>query len=1380
MKDQQLGALRLEVAHASKLTDSQTVVLSQALGQFPGTSKLLSFSANAGSGKTHTVTAMVNAIIATGTDPAKIHASTFTNASAEDMRSRIIRTQFEMRDFTLSTGDTPFKDPCNLYVGTLHAHALGMLKLLDPHIGGVSYYFEDQTGGASGSEAENDNSSDQKALKLAFLSAIHWCPEGDRLAEECRTILEDNDLLFPVQDVLLSSDLTETANDFVTREVASSLGLGAFTNAGESGPNFCLAVATDALFRLAHDRADGFDASPIGLPEILFVDEAQDIDLTQLFYLYALVLNGVTVIMVGDPIQTLYEFRNAVSNLCFFEQHLKNLLPGIDIEVLKSSLDTNFRSRQQIVEAADKASDAMKVEVSASVSKYAEGKDIIDPPSVKHSKVSPYIPATEHAKSAVSVAHGGKATLPNLSYREVKGIDDDQLDIFEPSSVLQQAQATPKASKKSKEKSSLDFNGHLSKLAGGEDQDSIERGLYQLYRRSLNGETATVICHNKMKPSDLEFIRLVIKKYADEDIRSGNLSLDDHPDLKLQLRPIYSNSQNCFSTYKLLFERNGGGLGTKEFLPVSNILIAAAIEFFMTSDQDVAKRLEGLAAAERLDPKDRNRWRSLAYISVPPSEKFEELHPRIRTQEIIEAELTPFFGALEQERQTGKLDIKPSISLKRACASFVYQVLKNYSSAIWEVRHRHDDGKRVEYGQVPCRLFHCLNEKQDRTSPMSVRPWREIKWFTRRFWSAIASTQLAIPEFYWPSLVAEGVTREWMPATATLKAFHDQTNQISGMHSHLTVDQDDLRSEREEIHKQFSNLWHIKVRQITRALAKQAARLKREFPNEESQVLLARLFSDHYREAVRLAKISTFQGRDGTYSGLYKEFFKTPEEISVGKKTPTRGFTRGVIDITTIHASKGLEWMHVVYFISRPQSAQRDTSPKSFRDTNYVAMTRAQHTLLIVVPPNAKDDEKATMGKTLIRAMHKVSEREGWRNEPLDYTYEGPQKQKVVSPLRVHEEVSHTDLETGMTCRIKYDFLRRRPMPTMSPLSMPDYSFFFHRTMAAVCSALAEQRIYSKFDPVFPIAKWIERQLTDTVGQIPVGAANELARDFRAKLGSGAKSDVLLALCLRMIPIYNRLDGQRADQLLEFYCEALTSHIVAILIGSELFRTIIKTRSRPGCRIFIEKPIRSVFVHDGAAAITPVYGIPDVRIRTPDELHVFDYKTVSLSHDEEPDDLFEIAVSEKTAIQVNLYQGMSASEMPGVVKSELIYVTNVTVADGTQVPKEIARLPSFKGGRGFLTKAGIDHARILCGESFDRGSYQRTQAMIKRLCDDGVSLPPSAAGYFNPEPIITPFEGVTVLKNDCLSCSAAIHCHRNRNEQITNAIIAEEEDEAII
>lgn len=663
---------------------------------------------------------------------------------------------------------------------------------------------------------------------------------------------------------------------------------------------------------------------------------------------------------------------------------------------------------------------------------------------------------------------------------------------------------------------------------------------------------------------------------------------------------------------------------------------------------------------------------------------------------------------------------------------------------------------------------------------MMVRPWREIKWFTRRFWSAIASTHLAVPEVFWSPLMSEGVTREWIPATATLKSFHEQTNQVSAMHSHLTGEHDELRNQREEIHKQFSNLWHIKVRQITRALAKEAARLKREFPNEEGRVILARLHSEYYRQAVRTTRISTWCGRDGSYSGLYKEFFKTPEEISVGKKKATKEAQPGTIDISTVHASKGLEWSHVVYFIAKPTGNQRDTSAKSTRDTNYVAMTRAQRTLLVVLPEASRDDEKSTMGKTLIRAMHNVTEAKALHNRELDYSHDGMQKPQDNSKIKVYEEVSHTDLETGMTCRIKFDFLRRRPMPTMSPLSMPDYSFFFHRTMASICSALAEQRIYSKYDPVFPIVKWIEKQIADSVGRIPVSEAENLARDFEARLGAQAKSDTLLALCLRMVPIYNRLDTERADLLLEHYCKALTAHIVAILIGSELFQAIIKARSRPQHKIFIEKPIRSVFVHEGASCITPVYGIPDVRIVTPSELLVFDYKTVSVAEDETEDDLFEIAVSEKTAIQVNLYQGMSAAEMPAIVKSELIYVINATVPDGLPVPTEIGKLPLFTGGRGFLSRAGLEHARILCGESFDSGNYRRTQALIKKLCDDSTEVPSSSASYFKPEPIITPLEGVSVMKSDCQTCSASIHCHKNRNERTIETDIEDEEDETII
>src|SRR5690606_34888341 len=119
-------------------------------------------------------------------------------------------------------------------------------------------------------------------------------------------------------------------------------------------------------------------------------------------------------------------------------------------------------------------------------------------------------------------------------------------------------------------------------------------------------------------------------------------------------------------------------------------------------------------------------------------------------------------------------------------------------------------------------------------------------------------------------------------------------------------------------------------------------------------------------------------------------------------------------------------------------------SPKSFRDKNYVAMTRARKTLAVVL--TKWDKTKAptlteTMPKIANRAMHKLAEARGLMGVELDYECSASETSSPLSGFQVGAEVSHTALEAGMTCRVKHDFLFRRQMPTMTPFSMPDYSF---------------------------------------------------------------------------------------------------------------------------------------------------------------------------------------------------------------------------------------------------------------------------------------------------------------------------------------------------
>src|SRR5690606_13398048 len=106
-----------------------------------------SIPAGAGSGKTRLLVAILNGLLRSGVPYDRIEAISFTNASANDFRRKHIESEVSATaDFALATE--------NICFSTIHQSAMNILKKLQPHMGGVAYYFEDASTGAQDDEDE--------------------------------------------------------------------------------------------------------------------------------------------------------------------------------------------------------------------------------------------------------------------------------------------------------------------------------------------------------------------------------------------------------------------------------------------------------------------------------------------------------------------------------------------------------------------------------------------------------------------------------------------------------------------------------------------------------------------------------------------------------------------------------------------------------------------------------------------------------------------------------------------------------------------------------------------------------------------------------------------------------------------------------------------------------------------------------------------------------------------------------------------------------------------------------------------------------------------------------------------------------------------------
>jgi superfamily I DNA/RNA helicase len=1349
------------IASLSRLDKFQSEAYNKVRAQFlKSTTIITSFAANAGTGKTATMIAMINERLVAGVAADQINATTFTNASAEDIRQKLIKAHVDLKDagFVDEGGNNVFGRPKNLGIFTLHAHAAQMLKLCDPHIGGLSYYCELADAGSSGSDRER--TAFCEALTFAVHATVAHHPAGASIASAIKELFYDpknedtaKRVIFPAQD-LFKVDVVAKSKQYIEQERATPMNLGAFTNTGETGPDNTLAIATEALLRLCLRTKEGFDASCIGLPRYLFVDEAQDIDLNQFFYLFALALNGVSIVMVGDPRQTLYEFRNSVSSLPFSQKVLEALMPGIEVQVLDVSLRTNYRSRKQIIDVAEAAS-AKFIEMSAaqqgkyikpiacnaqpSVCRVVTGAEKVeqDLPAVKFIVGEPFDPdrQDDEVQEAVTVEPG------------------TQFNMFDPLAVLQRAER-PKRVEKPVEKVEDDAEGGKAKtpkgavlpMLGGQNADQIADAICNLYARSLLGESCAIIAKKRLSARDRREISAIIKR------RFPN-AIGDHEGA-LRLQAVNADRHNCFSHFRSVVHGTLG-LEVQDVVPLVNLMVAGVIDFFFTAEKELGEALKfrGL--------------RRPSTIKVVPPEKFDRYNSRPQLEQAVEIEMSLFFEAVEQELSS--LGVSAGPAFRAACVKFCVDVLAQLNADMWRLRQTHSKvDTDAALGEMPVRFWDAVTVRDQKLDARKLRSWREMRANLRRFWEALIHTVLNVEDALMEQMVEnEGFPHEFIPANATFANLQEKLVGLSALYPELRRNLPDAVRDREESYKQFSNVWHSKGRAFCRKMTAHVGKLKREFPSQSRDEILARAFG-HFNDVRNECKLSTFRAKDGKILGLFQDFLETPEEIAISKAQSQRKTTKGVIEVATVHASKGLEWQHVAYFTGTSSSQDYKATAKSFRDALYVAMTRARRTLVVVVPklppkPAATDGG----GKLLIRVVHAVASEFGLFNATIDYGDEMPTKEE--GGLVIHEETSHSEIESGMACRLRRDFLKRRQLPTMTPVSMPDYAFFFHRTMAALCAAVAEQRVEVKSDPIFALSRWINAIITR--GK----AEQELAAQLWEKFGPDAPGgSALLAIVQAMVPLYNRLDEERSDQLLKRYAKGLSLHLAAIISRTSLFGRIMAARGREGCKILIEKPVREVIEQDGE--LLPLAGIPDIRILTKDELAVFDYKTVPIKDKDRSEEEYEVNISEKTAIQVNLYQGIEQENLPGRVHAELIYVLNLTVRDGMPVPDTIDVLPPFRGGRGFVAVEGCEHVRVLRGTAFDTQRFQRTKALVSALRRNAREIKPEEAEFFRPCPLIGDTE-TAVAGSDCMLCQFSIHCAKNQARLPVEDSVEEEANE---
>ena len=1316
---------------------------------------VLTIPAGAGSGKTRTLVSTIIGLLRLGTPPDLIESISFTNASADDFQTKLISNLATL----VQEGEEPV-NVCNMGFSTIHKHAIDLLKKMEPHVGGVAYYFEDAeaSGDVNGHDGVEQAARD-KAIKLALYSSIVYSGNGCDLIEALTPFIErdDSESRFILSTIKYGNH-RQQAEEFIRQDAMSDAGLGAFTNVDDSNPDFCIAVATDALMRLCRET-EAFSLEGkrqrFGLPAYMMVDEAQDLDLIQLLYLRALALNGVSILMVGDPRQTLYEFRNSVSEWPFDKMFMEALFSGTGItpKISTSPLRTNYRSRAEIIRVAEDLSESF---VEASVGSVSKNVDTIYDPGesvVRSHHFVSHIPELDNEKDAPAV-------------RFIEGAKTEEIDFLKPKPRSAPATAMPgpmgrlakRAEAAAETLSKTDIQAlkrklthiQIPNLCGGEYQADIEAAIHQLYERAQQGESVAILTRNGLKPADVRFLRNVLRKKF-KDI--------DHPS-SLRINQINSEKHAPLSSYWFY----GADQDAHQEVPFSSLLIGAAIHYYLSWDKEASDevRMQGLREFNMVIP---------ASTPVEAVERNKKYAP----ETTVAIELTPYVSALIANSSdffpnaTQQEVVPHTDSLKKLMARFVTDVLMRYSVLVWESFQG-----RV-FSLQPCRFQSTATIRNQARGLPQLRSLSDTKRYFKLYWEAVVSTPFQLSADERSLLERCGISPEWMQVSTTLLNYpeelaiwkDDVERSGSTIDSEVASRVEDFVKQREIIHEQFSKIYHHKTRTYLREIAREVGRLIRLDPASDPESVMVAGY-EHFRAARQKARLSTWakEGRNKlSYMGLFEDLQAGMRDVDIKSKPMPKGEDGSgnkapVITVTTIHSSKGLEWDHVLLFFPQATSRDKDSSFKSARDLLYVAITRAVRTLTVVIGSD-KNYKEVPTNTCMLVAKHIASEyarSEGLFNKKIVFENLAPKEIKTehLEPV-VELQTSHSELEKALSCRLHHHVQHNRNLSTMVPLTSPSYSFFFHTAMSSICAGLIGQRLPIPDDPIAEITRVIDSLATkQDLSEKQV--YDSLITNVESQLNDLMQS---------MIPMYFLSGGKRFYEVMVYYTHNFASQLASIVVGSGLFKNLLTAKRVPGHKIWIEKPLKDVLIQaeEDELIYLPVLGIPDIKISGPNINYVCDYKTVDTpaTPDGELSEETLLHISEKTFVQINLYQGLVNHEGNDSHQAEVIYVPDITLLESDEIPVSPPSLPKFNNNAQYRVRSNLKDAVVLSTDRFDRQRFDATIDAISELrfqSSDHLEKLPS--NLFIPSPLIGDNCAIEVTSDTCRRCASAVHCQKRK------------------
>ncbi|MBO9428077.1 UvrD-helicase domain-containing protein [Sulfitobacter sp. R18_1] len=1065
-------------------------------------------AATAGSGKTYTITNLTKILISAGIYRAQdITMCSFTNAASAELRKRCV--DLDPSD-EVSYGQVRFT--------TLDSLVTELAKAISPVITDV---------GGLESEVYFPASKDEDLLLATIhemLSAYQTvAPKGatyDSILNLMRTTLP------PKADALtIDTDL----NDVVS-------------NSGPKTPEEIYAKVCLALVKICKR---GIDPRSVGIPKFLVIDEAQDCSLHQVLLAFFMMRCGTDVVFIGDHLQTLYRFRDAVGSWIFTDEVISEMATafgGRQLDAQEVQLPRNRRCAKNITNAAAKFAEEVPALVDRiSSHSWRMPKAQRDKTGREHfDGLKRFVPfqdpekGTNYGQPFEDNKPGGLFVLEGTKQdrEDVDNVIDDDVVIFDPIQILNKDTKVSSGSLAQVamgfSKEELPQNGKAFSDLGGQDfRDHLDHIVADLKR----GASVAFLAPGGWNESDRQWL------------------LRMHPDLDETEIRVHS-SKNCLLKPRSWYSVSGGKPKAAFGIPTSCLLASFAMTFFLTPNTGMVKA----SGQGYVDP-IKNQASRRADWERAVEEKVESM---LALQAYGTKEAPLFEDQVLPELAPYRLMLTKAFSdmMKRMVRYFgelyggedMNWVAGSVSELIFSPRGVSDSALKIG---IEC-MYKCIHST---TLPKSCADLsRELE----------KASQDPSNEFsaYFLNDIQEA---------DRLGQFHADIYSTMRRRS-LVDDEEPPQSPDSPAIKVSSSIW---------------ANNTRNFYGEVASVRNA-LLKDGVEKGLVSKITHALNGRRGDatiacvsksmHRSTIRSFAGDVQHVTLAGNTQNvLQPTSGILDLATIHGSKGLEWSHVVLVLSN--KGGNETDAQSYRDLLYVASTRACSTLSVVAPKacfplknkilgDPKDfgadgsikSEGALVQKHMnalfIKSLEEIGLSEEWEDDfnCIDKKSGGATRSM---------EITHSQIERVQTC------IRSQTLSEFEKVTYPmgpSYQRTLHRMMASICASLAGiLKEPPKEPPYFT-------SITDILKQHP----NET--DWKVVLEALQKKPE----CFQYMAIkltQNRMALQSegsdiADAILRYIMNTLMTHVACAWVGSEVLRAVPEAAAR-GDEIIIERFLRN-------------------------------------------------------------------------------------------------------------------------------------------------------------------------------------------------------------